>query len=269
MLAQQTNIGGWPTVYPPDANARDAERVLRLDNNDYRDSCLAMLLAGSSFDDKRLTLANEKMMAMLLLLRRDDPALPGNGLWYTAYKPNGAPSPQTVEAPAGPDLLASRFAIQTLLGSYLLTGEKQHAMAMDTAALAIPAFQRPDKKWDRYPEHRENAVPITGPTNIGTHGLPELIAATTQLRAIGRQRYIDLLAAHFTVKQHIAAMLVGLTDNPFTLDLPVSSQEVQSYLDRNAEMFQVIEGPLPDTLSERVKRLWALLIRARVERLDH
>jgi hypothetical protein len=268
MLAQQTDIGGWPSAYPPDADARDAVRVLRLDGPDYRDSCLAMLLAGSMLDDKQLTRANEKMMAHLLLLRRDDPAQPGNGLWYTAYKPSGAPSPATIDAPGGPDLLASRFAMQTLLGSYLLNGDKSHGMTLDTAALSIPALRRPDKKWDRYPEHREKAVPITGLTNIGTHGLPELLAATTQLRTIGRQRYIDLLGAHFTVKQHIAAALVGLNDNPLTLDLPVSQQEVQPFVDRHAEMFRLLDGPLPETLPERVKRLWALLIRARLERLE-
>src|SRR5207244_7517553 len=111
----QTDIGGWPSIHPPDAPAKDAIRILRLDACDYRDSCLAMLLAGEVLHDKLVLRANDKMMSHLLSLRRDDPGTVGNSLWYTAYKPSGAPAPAIADGPAAPHRLAERYEQQVLL----------------------------------------------------------------------------------------------------------------------------------------------------------
>jgi hypothetical protein len=268
MLNQQTDIGGWPSIHPPDAPAKDAIRILRLDRADYRDSCLAMLMGGEVLQDKLVLRANEKMMSHLLSLRRDEPGTVGNSLWYTAYKPNGAPAPAIVDAPAGPDVLASRYAMQVLFASYLLSEQNEQRMALDTAALTLGGLRRANAAWDRYPEHPEIAPPVMGETNLSAYGLPELLTATNQLKTIGRQRYLEQLASNFTAKQHIAQVLVGLSDDPFTLDMPTSPEQVNGYLERHAAEWRTLNDPTPQTLEGRVKRLWVVLVRAKVEKLE-
>jgi hypothetical protein len=273
MIGQQTQIGGWPRTFPVDANPTQAQttiRVLRLDDPDYRNSCLAMLLAADVLNDKGFAHSNERMISFLMLLRRDDPQARGNGLWFGAYKPTGAPDSKEVELPTGPDAVASRNAMQVLMARYLLSSDKNIGMTLDSAALTLAALRKTiDGKdvWDRYVDHPESALPTLGESDLGDHGLADLLASTTQLRTVGRERYLNLMNANFTLRQHIAATLVGLNEQPFTLDMPVSAKEVNSYLTQNALKWKCLEGEPPSILPEFTKRLWVLLLRAKVEKI--
>ncbi|HWP40992.1 MAG TPA: hypothetical protein VNL70_08700, partial [Tepidisphaeraceae bacterium] len=78
----------------------------------------------------------------------EQPTLPESdsikaSLWSTAYRPNGMIDQNLEQFPAGADVLASRYAMQTLLGAYLITGQKQYGLALDAAARSLEQLRLP------------------------------------------------------------------------------------------------------------------------------
>jgi hypothetical protein len=121
------------------------------------------------------------------------------------------------------------------------------------------------------PHVNEEHPPIFGtgaPEAPGPQRDP-LLAPTTEAIArakqLGREKYRERLRALSPLKHHLAQVVAGLTDNVMTADFPATREEVQPYLKRNETLFALIDGK-PTDLSDRVKRLWATYLRARVER---
>jgi hypothetical protein len=110
--------------------------------------------------------------------------------------------------------------------------------------------------------------PLESPlTTAGDFGLPQLFHAITQLKTIGRDRFITLTDGQIGIRQQIEAALVGLDDDVLALDFPTSAADADAWLAKHADLWHLIDGPPPEALADRVRRLWALYLRARVEQL--
>jgi hypothetical protein len=204
-------------------------------------------------------------------------------LWSTMYRANGSIDPTLTEYPAGADVPASRHAMQTLLGAYLTTGEKQAGLALDAAAKSLAELRDRDRTWRRVylldPTAQPPTTqalgnvfqppqPIRGPWEVGTFGVEPTLQAVKQLKFLGRDKYTHMLGGQFTVKQHLQAAICGLCDDPLTLELPVSKEEIELYLKSHATEFATLNGPVPQDLAGRLRRLWLLLIRAKLEQMN-
>src|SRR5690606_37980466 len=90
----------------------------------------------------------DKAVVHLISLRFSDRS-GGPPLWPTAHPLGG----ETTEIPGiqhGVDVLASRYAMQTLLGAYLMSGERAYGVALDQAHQAVGKLPRDrDGLWDR------------------------------------------------------------------------------------------------------------------------
>ena len=80
--------------------------------------------------------------------------------------------------------------------------------------------------------------------------------------------FAQTLSATFTPEQHLAAAATGLTDEPFSPDLPASSADVKAYLDRTADLWRGLDDAVPTSLPDRVHRLWLLLLRTKLEQMQ-
>jgi hypothetical protein len=282
LLKQQNEDGGWPAAFPPDATLGKVIRLIRLDDANYRDATYAMLLSSDSLGDSLFAKSAEKSIAKLLSLRqsiRQATTQPLESsmtlLWSTAYRPSGAIDPTLGDFPAGVDVVASRCAMQTLLGAYLINGEKQAGPALDSAAQALLNLRNPDGTWQRiYLAQSPTTQPTTSPTTeaifdapttkpaqiTGTFELQPILDAAQQLKLVGRDKYLAVLNQQFSIKQRLAATLCGLCDDPLSVD---------QYLQKRDADFATLDDPPPDELSGRLKRLWLLFIRAKLERSEN
>jgi hypothetical protein len=218
----------------------------------------------------------------------------GPGLWSTACTVDGTGFPTGF--PNGPDLLASRYAMQALLGGFLFTGDADLGAALDQVATTLGQVKRPDGLYDRFldptaaadvarslGERAPGTQPFFGssatqpsprrsvlasPMTSGAFGIGQVLDAATQLKSIGRDRYIAALAAGFSLHEQTEACLCGLSDDPLTLDFPLTVAEIPAYLSAHADLWKLADGPVPDDLAGRVRRLWVLLLRAKVERVS-
>ena len=185
--------------------------------------------------------------------------------------------------------------MQTLLGGYLFTADPNDGTAVGDTAATLREIKRPDGLYDRFLDPTAAAdiartlgtdaattqsafspLPISAPTTrsvltdpstSGSFGIPELIDSVTRLKSIGRERYLALLAANFTARQHLCATVCGLCDIPLTLDLPLTAADVAPYISAHDDLWHIIQGPPPADLAGRIRRLWILLIRTKLERL--
>jgi hypothetical protein len=163
-------------------------------------------------------------------------------------------------------------------------------LALDAAAQALANVHQPGGNWERiyYLDPPKPPAPTTEPTTepamipgsgvfasrgdimrSDSYDLEPQITTIGQLKAIGRERYATMIAGgQFTFRQHLAAAICGLLDEPLTLELPVSRAEIAAYLKQHQNDWAQLSGPVPDYLQPRLKRLWLLLIRSRLERLE-
>jgi hypothetical protein len=83
---------------------------------------------------------------------------------------------------------------------------------------------------------------------------------------VTRDRFKADLTEYFTPRQHLAAAMAGVVDDPLIMLLPPDADSAQRYLDSHAADLKLLEGPAPTDLKVRVRRLWLLLVRAKIER---
>ena len=287
---QLTPNNFWPSAFPADASAQATTRIVRLDDNDYRDSSVAILLAAKMLSDSPINrlVANPLLSLQKVILKND---VHGPNLWPAAVTIDGTSIPE--HFPSGPDVLASRFAMQTLLAGYLLTGDRADGVALDNAAATLRQSRRADGLYDRFLDPTAAAIvarsdeqlpaatqsifapqpasrpaagqTISAPFTSGAFGVWPVIEATARVKELGRDRYIAMLSARFTLHQQLEAMLCGLMDDPMELASAVSADEVPGYLSANGDRFRSLDDPMPSDLPGRVQRIWLLLIRAKLE----
>lgn len=300
LTKQATDEGGWPQAIPVPPDARPNGRFLRMDIPDSRDATLALLLAADVMHDPDVVKAANRSVTRMITLRGssittqpsatpDDPNAPvvrisarvnprTANLWSIAYRLNGTVDPDQPDFPAGADMVACRYSMQTLIGAYLFTGQQSIGKTLDSTAVSIRNLRRADGSWRRLYGPEETAPTdddlrptVFGPPTSqpflgsGAFGLPGTLSQIDQLKSIGQQRYLNLLAGPQGLRQRVMSMLCGLSDDPFATDQPVEPSEVKAYLDRHQADWRALGQPMPDDLSARARRLWLLLLRARLE----
>ena len=288
LLKQQAPIGSWPQGYPP--TTADAWRMTRLDTPDFRDSVFAMLLAADVLDNTQARLSIERAIHSLIRMRIGAGSKAGEPLWATIYGLDHFPTDRLRDFPPGIDILASRNAMQILLAAHVMLGDPPirgddkatWSKPLAEAAEAASKLPRHDGKWIRIydyeiantiaPPSTQPAIFSTKPPLIppsqqtGTWGMDTLIEDAQNLADVGRDKFIAALSANFTMRQRLAAALCGLDDDPFSVDLPVRREDITAYLKNHAGKFAALDEPMPTTLTDRVRRIYLLLIRARLER---
>jgi hypothetical protein len=136
LTRQQTTIGGWPVIYPPDAPRGQGQRLIRLDETDFRDTALAVLLASDVLGDRLLRNKYDRSAAHLCNLRVSAGTPPVHALWCGYYKPDGDLRPKNVDLLQSIDLLATRHAAETLLAGMILPGDNNPRDPLDEAVAA-------------------------------------------------------------------------------------------------------------------------------------
>ena len=285
LLRQQAESGGWPVLHPPGAAPQNATRIVRLDTPDTRDSVLAMLLAYEVLGDAAHRRAAERSLDFLTKVRTGAAAESGPGLWQTAYTPSALPlETMPTDFPPGADALASRHCMQTYFATWAVLGDGQRLTACDRAAQSLgDLIKSADGQWQRRfdPEgdaaaaaksEEEDRGPLFGrpggdKVEKGDPGLAPTLRSIAQAKALGREKYREQLAASFTPEQHLAGVLVGLSDGPVTLDFPQARDEAEGYVKQHDERFRLAGGAgVPPELRGKVPRLWAMYLRAKVEK---
>ncbi len=262
LARQQSASGAWPTVA---ADAQNPARVARIDNTDARDCTLTILLAGEILHDKAFTLSANRAINALLQMRQADQ----HNLWRIAYDEKLSPVAGKTQFPDTVDLLASQYAMQTLLGDYLFTGERRIGLALDDAVRASTQMKRSDNRWDRFPQNETAATTRARNDSLAAEPLhvADLIDTVRQLKVLGREKYLRMAERHFTLNQQLALAICGFDDSRLLVDLPVTTDETLDYIRRHQADWKTLEEPAPAELPARVHRLWLLLIRAKIEQM--
>jgi hypothetical protein len=258
-----------------------------------------MLMAGDTLGDPDLVKSANKAVAKLIDLRlgaaaaapttspltidAPEPQLRPQrvstniaNLWTAAYRLNGTIDPTLTEFPTGADMVASRLALQTLLGAYLITGQQQTGLALDVSARTALQLRDPGGQWRRLylavpstqPDEPDSffGPPTSQPHRLtGVFNLPPTLESASQLKVVGQVRYLNMLSGQTGLHQQIASTVCGVNDTPFTLDIPLSRTEVEPFLKSHADRFAELNWGTPRDLSARARRLWVLLLRARLE----
>lgn len=286
LLRQQTVTGGWPGSWPDSPDRKiEPRRVLRLDSSDYRNTTLALYLAGDCLADAAATRAANKSIDLLLRVRFAADRRSAAGLWAGIHQLSGEPF--TADPQAGwIDLRATSDAIQTLIGASLMANRNDAAEAVDLAVKSLLQLpHEPPTGWERYynpdtaspiatTRPAESEGPFTPPVSLAVHidpaieRLSSLFRSAAALRTISREDYKTLLSANRSLRTRIALALCGVDEAPFALDLPLSRPEIQAYLQDHADWWQKLSQPPPDDLPGRIHRIYWLLCRIQIEKLS-
>lgn len=281
LLKQQAQNGAWPSSQPPDAEAKDAIRILRLDNPDYRNSTIALLLAADATGQKNFADHAKKSIDLLMRLRLGRPPHSA-GLWATAYTVDGAMMDTDYGFPGGADALASRYAMQTLIIGSIQLKHPSYGPAIEQAAKTFHDAELADHTWPRFFDPgagRRTATtqPRLGMTTQpvvdlkaepGGFGIDALIASSAKLQITNLDRYQEDLSRYFTPRQHLLAAMAGLSDDPLVWQTPTDPQTARDFLAKHADEWKALDDPPDGPLADRVRRIWLLLIRAKLERVD-
>lgn len=282
LLKQQAQNGAWPQSQPPDAEAKDAIRIIRLDKPDYRNSTLALLLAADVTQNKLFAEHAKKAIDLLVRMRLGRPSHSA-GLWATAYTVEGANLNPDYGFPNGADALASRYALQTVIAGSIELKEKSYAPTIESAARTFTAARLEDETWPRFfdpggqrrpSSTQPNRAGITTQPVVdlnaapGKYGIDALIAANSKLQITNLDRYEKDLARYFEPRQHLVAAMAGLIDDPLVWQTPTTADEARAFLDQHSDDWKLLNEAPSVALSERIHRIWLLFLRAKIERID-
>jgi hypothetical protein len=276
LMRQQAESGAWLTLYPPNAKPANGTRIARLDTPEARDCMLTMMLAYEVLGDPFQRTSVEKSAAFLMKARITGATNFGAGLWQSAYTANGIGVDQIAEFPASADALASRYTMQTLLSTWVILGDGQRLAAAETAWKALnELIKGDDNLWHRRFSFKGASLdpPPKPPAFIGETTappaddllLPPLVRTLAVARDLGREKFRAKLSASFTPKQCLAQVISGLSEEPMSADFPTVMEEAQDYLKQHEQDFKLIQGETPAGLQAKVRRLWWLYLRAKVE----
>lgn len=277
LARRQTGSGGWQSAYPPGAGPK-ARRLIRLDGPGYRDATFALVLASRGLGRKEYGLAADRCVEQLLDLRIREEDSPGRNLWAPVYTLGGEPVEDLEELPYVIDVMASRYAVETLLAARLVAG-KGVGTELAAAAKAAGELPRTDGQWQRWYDLFLREAPKPEPQRggsgvfereaedddasavVGDFGFSEVLKAADTSLAIGADKFGHQLTADFSRSERLAQAVCGLADNALTLRLPTDAEEQATFLDAPPDAARMS----PD-LPKSVGRVWALLLRAKVER---
>jgi hypothetical protein len=177
--------------------------------------------------------------------------------------------------PPGFDTLASRYAMQTLFATWVTLGDATRLTACATASDSLDdLFKRADGQWHRrfdatgrVAAAKTAHATADSPDAAADPELAPLRRAIADARSTGRDKCRERLGAELGVKRQLAWTLVGLSDNPMVPDFPTRPTDVNDYVKRHAQRLRLLaSGGNPPQLRDRLRQLWALYLRARVEK---
>jgi len=155
---QETEHGAWPMRDP--AQAQDV-RMIRLDNPDWRDSTMAMLLSADVLKNRQYAKQAELSTKMLLDLHIPQTQLTGAGCWTGAYAMTGVPRDDVADAPMAVDTLATRYCLQALLAEAVCSGDVPALERVHVACKSLRDLQDSEGTLLRYePLGRPTSQPI-------------------------------------------------------------------------------------------------------------
>jgi hypothetical protein len=276
LLRQQGESGAWPVLYyPPGKAPKDATRIVRLDTPDTRDSILAMLLAYEVLGDVAFRRSAERSLEFLQRPQTNETDEIGKGLWQSAYTPSALTVEKMAEFPPGFDALASRYGMQTFFATWVTLGDATRLTACKTASRSLDdLFKQADGRWHRRFDAKGQVTgPTTKPSVFGPsepppdEALAPLQRAIADAHSVGREKWRERLGGEPGIKRQLAWTLVGLSDDPLELDFPTKSAEVNDYLKHLAPRLRLSGGgESSPQLRDKIRQLWALYLRARVEK---
>jgi len=244
LLRQQPANGCWPQADPPATQPKDAVRLIRLDNGDWRNCTMTMLLAGDVLSNIQARLSVQRSNDFLLRLRIGEVSPIGKPLWAAAYGMDTFPSTRLSDLPPGIDVLATRMAMQTLLATDLSVdepatrpldqaGKTTVAQAFTDAATALAKLPRYDGQWMRLYDYDVDATkPPLPPLDPALEAAPLVVKASRQtgdwgitailqtadvLKRDGRKALIAQLSTEMNLHQRLAAAICGVEDQPSAL----------------------------------------------------
>jgi hypothetical protein len=205
-----------------------------------------------------------------LTLSTDNPSK-AKGLWRSTYDLHNQPTLQTLTGqPNHLDLLATRYALQTLLAVHLNLGSKSTFDALQTSAQTLQALETLRQKdgvdYRYYSLENNNltpdqSLPAFGPAPQQV-SLSDLLAALTTLNHLGRLQYQDQLNASCNLKYQLAIALCGLSDDPPTLLLPMERMQMNNLiLLINKDLSDIPSDTSTLDPAARTRRLWLELLR--------
>jgi len=273
LLKQQTEPGGWPTLYPPGAEPKDAVRIVRLDTPDCRDDVYTMLLASEVLGDPFHRRAAERSIEFLIKTRSGVEDSFGAGLWQSAYTMPGLHIEKIPAFPEGFDLLASRYAVQATFGAWLILGDDQRLTACQVATNSIDKLIQNDGQWHRrFDDKGKSLDPDDGKSHqfFGNPDAPPepetdpVLAQTAQsvalAKQLGRDKLRDQINTRSTPRARLAMIITGLAD-----DLLDTSEPQAAMKQADAQLRLLEKSDEPD---DRLKRLWTLYRLTNLEKLD-
>ncbi|HSI37069.1 MAG: hypothetical protein ACAI43_13540 [Phycisphaerae bacterium] len=270
LFRQQAETGGWPVMHPPDAPPAKQTRLVRLDTREFRDSTLAMLLAYEVLGDGLHRRSVERSMEFLDRAKNPDILPAGANLWGPGFTLTGAPVEKIADLPKQTDALASRYAIQTTLGVYLVLGGGPYFIRCERAAKSIAALPKLEGAYHRWytsrgdpfrPDFVEAAKARFGEDAAvdkryaSDFGLPPVLATVEAIGPGGRDKFLDRMSANFTRNQVLLQTVSGLEDGHIPWNFPP------------ADAAPALAPRLPgEGLEGRVRHAWQLYLLAKAKR---
>lgn len=228
LLKQQTDQGGWPVAHPPEASFDESRRLMRLSTPEYRDATFAMLLAQEVLQDRDFRLAAVDALDQLLRLRMSEPGRRGRWLWSTFYSASGQPEREVDGWPYGADMLASRYALETLLAGHRVLNHAEHRTGLAESVAAAVELRDEQGNWRRVISFdarwaQGSTRPSTAPSifaarvpaheRTATFGLDRVIADAEPLP---EDRPLSTTRPKMDpdLRLHMAAVMCGLESTP-------------------------------------------------------
>lgn len=271
VIKQQIKPGFYATGYAQLGEAF-ARRVIRLDQPDTRDAVLTLLMVGRTAEGRETSLPvqmarqqAQRAVEQLLRMRISDMGRPSRYLWQPAFNVDGTPLDRIPDAPAVGNMLATRYALQTLVAYYLDAADASTFAAASVTAQAVIDRKGADDTWTLVDDPRGNYPPPRPAVawERGDFGLPPVLRAIADLRVLGPTTFGKVVAKTMPAELSYAAVLTGLCDQLPMADLPISASQVAPYVTSHPEMFDCTRGPMPVGLTDRCRRIWALYLLAR------
>jgi hypothetical protein len=151
-----------------------ARRLIRLDDRSYRDSTFVMLLASNVLGRREYALTADRCVDELLRVRIRAESATGQWLWPPAAKLGGDVVDDIPELPPGADLVATRYALETLLAARLVTNHDVLDKELGTAITSITALPKRGGRYlrgyDLFPRSTPAEAPSTQPSDTSADG---------------------------------------------------------------------------------------------------
>ncbi|MGA2496567.1 MAG: hypothetical protein ABSH20_02430 [Tepidisphaeraceae bacterium] len=272
LLHEQTATGAWVTQI--DHPEKKGLRLIRLDTPEFRDITFALTLAADVLKEPGLRHGASKAAELLARLRID-PLRTAGGLWRAAYYLDGSPC-DLFDDRAGVDVLASRYAMQALIGQAIACNDTPADEAFRRAAATLSGLKYDDDLWRRVYLLNNNEViemprgvapqretvfntqrpdPDSIDQQIGTFGLPQVLRLADPAQ---RPRATS-------IEDDLTLSLVGLIDRPFTFPRPASAAEAAAAFEKGRRLWPMLAEPMPEALPDRLSRLSVLIYKLQIE----